>query len=110
MAAEESFHLIPDIAAYAALVTGGGVARDLARRSVLVESQAKLNASHPPPSRRGTGPAVRTGRLRSSITWQLGRDELGLYSDIGSNVVYAYRVEVDYDRPYLRPALNAARI
>jgi hypothetical protein len=106
----EGFTLVPDIAGYAALVTGFGVARDLARRSIAVESQAKLNASHPRPSVRGSGPAVRSGRLRSSIAWQLGRDELGLYSDVGSNVVYAYRVEVDYDRPYLKPALNAARI
>jgi hypothetical protein len=108
--AVESFYLVPDIAGYAALLSGSGVARDLARRSILVESQAKLNASHTRPSVRGSGPAVRSGRLRSSITWRLGRDELGLYSDVGSNVIYAYRVEVDFDRPYLRPALNAARI
>jgi HK97 gp10 family phage protein len=91
----------------------GPVARDLGRRALRVEIQAKLNASHPPPSQPGTGPAVRTGRLRSSITWQLGRDGLGLYADIGSSVAYARFVEVGTDRmaarPYLRPALNAGR-
>lgn len=87
----------------------GPVARDVARRAIRVESQAKLNASHSAPSVRGSGPAVRTGRLRSSITWVLGRDSEGIYADIGSNVIYARVVEVDYDRPYLKPALVAAR-
>jgi hypothetical protein len=86
----------------------GPVGVDLARRAIRVESQAKLNASHPAPSVRGSGPAVRTGRLRSSITWALGVDARGLYAAIGSNVIYAYSVEVTYDRPYLRPALSAA--
>lgn len=87
----------------------GAVGRDLARRAVRVESAAKINASHPAPSVRGSGPAVRTGRLRASISWRLGEDALGLYAAIGSNVIYARRVEVDYDRPYLEPALEAAR-
>jgi len=85
----------------------GPVARDLARRAIRVESQAKLNASGRP------GPNVRTGRLRSSITWNLGRDEQGVYADVGSNVEYAAYVELGTDRappyPYLRPALSAAR-
>lgn len=86
----------------------GPVGVDLARRAIRVESQAKLNASHPAPSVPGSGPAVRSGRLRSSITSSLGLDERGLYAAIGSNVVYAYPVEVTYNRPYLRPALAAA--
>lgn len=86
----------------------GPVARDLGRRAIRVEAQAKLNASHPAPSVRGSGPAVQSGRLRSSITWEIGRDEIGLFARVGSNVVYAYAVEVTYDRPYLRPALSAA--
>lgn len=102
---------VPYPAGLAHLLTGhdGAVARDLARRAIRVETQAKLNASHPAPSVRGSGPAVRTGRLRSSIHWVLGRDEIGLFADIGSAVVYARVVEIDYDRPYLRPALSAAR-
>lgn len=87
----------------------GLVAQDLARRAIRVTTQAKINASHPRPSVRGSGPAVRSGRLRASIAWQLGEDALGLYADVGSNVIYARRVEVDYDRPYLVPALAAAR-
>jgi hypothetical protein len=106
----DQVRLISNASAYSALVNGGSVARDLIRRAIAVESAAKINASHPRPSVRGAGPAVRSGRLRGSITHRLGRDELGIFIDVGTNVVYAYRVEVDYDRPYLKPALNAARI
>jgi hypothetical protein len=88
--------------------TTGPIALDLSRRAIRVESQAKLNASHPAPSVRGSGPAVRSGRLRSSIAWSLATDALGLYAQIGTTVIYSYRVEVEYDRPYLRPALSAA--
>lgn len=101
------------------------VGRDLARRAVQVESAAKINASGRP------GPNVITGRLRSSISWRFGEDELGLYVDIGTNVYYAPYVELGHpntahfypkadgtigfvsDRPtkaysFLRPALAAA--
>lgn len=78
----------------------GPVARDLQRRGLRVESQAKINASGRP------GPNVITGRLRSSIHTELGVDEQGLYARVGSNVVYAGYVENLY--PYLRPALSAA--
>jgi len=77
----------------------GPVARDLGRRAVRVESQAKQNASGRP------GPNVITGRLRSSITWEFGHDQIGLYVDIGTNVEYAKHVEDLY--PYLEPALSA---
>lgn len=82
-------------------------ARDLAQRAIRVETAAKVNASGRP------GPRVRTGRLRSSISWRLGQDALGIYADIGSNVEYAGYVEYGTDRapafPYLKPALEAAR-
>jgi hypothetical protein len=55
----------------------GPVARDLVKRAIRVEAAAKMNASHSPPSIPGEGPAVRTGRLRGSITWRLGEDVLG---------------------------------
>jgi len=77
----------------------GPIGRDLARRGVQGESAAKQNASGRP------GPNVQTGRLRSSITWQLGRDGLSQYVDVGSNVEYARHVEDRY--PYLKPALRA---
>lgn len=90
----------------------GAVGRDLARRAILVESQAKLNASHSKPSVPGSGPAVQTGRLRASITWELGRDSDGLFADIGTNVEYAIYLEQGTDRmgarPFLKPALSAA--
>lgn len=86
----------------------GPVGQDLARRAVNVESQAKLNASGRP------GPRVRTGRLRSSITWELRQEPTGLVARIGTNVHYALPLEqglrngVRY--PFLGPALPAAAI
>lgn len=86
----------------------GPIAGDLVRRAILVELSAKQHASGRP------GPMVRTGRLRSSITWRLGSDVNGIYADIGTNVEYAAYVELGTSRapayPYLRPALEAARI
>lgn len=83
----------------------GPVARMLVRAAIKVESQAKINASGRP------GPRVRTGRLRSSITYRIGSDASGLFALIGSNVEYAGYVELGTDKappfPYLRPALSA---
>lgn len=78
------------------------VGADLARKANNVEAQAKQNASGRP------GPNVITGRLRGSITWRLGVDELGLYADVGTAVEYAPYVERLY--PFLEPALPAARL
>lgn len=84
----------------------GPVGKDLAGRALRVESSAKLHASGRP------GPNVQTGRLRSSITWAMSRDGLGLYADIGTAVEYAKYVEEGSDRapayPFLKPALAAA--
>lgn len=113
----------------------GAVARDLLRRALNVETQAKLNATG-----QNGGPRVQTGRLRASIHSQLGQDSQGLVARIGSNVEYARYVEEGTEphrivprdkkalfwpgadhpvlavnhpgtraRPYLRPALAAAR-
>lgn len=91
----------------------GPVTRDLARRAIRVESAAKRNASQPPPSQPGHGPSVRTGRLRGSITWRIGQDGESPYADIGTAVFYAPFVELGTSRmqarPFLRPALEAAR-
>lgn len=55
---------------------------------------------------------VDTGRLRSSIAEELGRDGQGLVERIGTNVEYAPHVEFGTRRmraqPFLRPALDAA--
>lgn len=91
----------------------GPVMRDLIKRGIRVEAAAKRNASQPPPSVPGHGPAVRTGRLRGSITWRPGLDAISPYVDVGSAVVYAPYVELGTSRmqarPFLRPALEAAR-
>jgi hypothetical protein len=101
--------VIYDQAALHALLQGpnGPVARDLARRAVAVESQAKINATQRP------GPRVDTGRLRSSISWRLGEDAQGLYADIGTGVPYGRILELGLTRngaryPFLGPALEAA--
>jgi phage gpG-like protein len=87
----------------------GPVARDLARRAIRIEAAAKGFASG-----HNGGPHVRTNRLRSSITWTIGDDVVGLYADIGTNVEYAAYVELGTSRakpyPYLRPALPAGII
>lgn len=52
---------------------------------------------------------VDTGRLRASITSEVGKDSDGLYAVVGSDVEYAGYVEFGTSRnaaqPYLRPAL-----
>ena len=91
----------------------GPVVRDLSLRAIRVETAAKQNASHPPPSVPGSGPAVRTGRLRSSISWRIEQDAGGVYAIVGSAVEYAGFVELGTDRqaprPFLYPAMAAAR-
>lgn len=85
----------------------GAVFKDLTKRAIRVESSAKQHATGRP------GPNVRTGRLRSSITWKPGADGTGPYVDVGSNVEYAPYVELGTSRapayPFLRPGLEAAR-
>lgn len=60
----------------------GPVARDLIRRGIKVESAAKRRISASPKR-------VNTGRLRSSITHQLGHNGLTLVMRVGTNVFYA---------------------
>lgn len=94
--------IVFDQAALARLLESedGPVGADLARRCVKVDRQAKQGAP------------VDTGRLRSSITWRLGRDSQGLLGIVGTNVTYAPYVEFGTSRtgaqPFLRPALQAA--
>ncbi len=93
----------------------GPVARDVIRRAVQVETAAKQSMGQvAPPSAPGRPPAVRTGRLRGSITWRLGVDLLGPYADIGTAVIYGRYLELGTayiaPRPFLTPALHAAWI
>lgn len=85
------------------LLTGptGPVAKDLARRAIKVDRTAKQLCPY------------LSGRLRSSINWQLGTDNRGLFATIGTDVHYAPYVELGTSRmaaqPFLRPALQAAK-
>lgn len=91
----------------------GPVFRYLAEQAVRVETQAKLNATGIPVeganNPAGRGPRVRTGRLRSSITWHPGRDANGPYVDIGTPVIYGRYLETGLRNgatyPFLRPAI-----
>jgi len=89
----------------------GEVARDLLRRGIRIETAAKLNATGREYGDGTRGPRVRTGRLRTSIAHELGRDFAGLYVDVGTNVVYGRYLELGTDRmrpyPFLLPALAA---
>lgn len=89
----------------------GDVARDLLKRGAAIETQAKLNATGREYGDGSRGPRVRTGRLRSSITHQLGADGQGLFVDVGTNVVYGRYLELGTPRmrpyPFLVPALPA---
>ena len=96
----------------------GPVAKDLTRRAINVESQAKINASGNPVdganNPEGRGPNVQTGRLRSSITHELVERDDTLVARIGTNVEYALPLETGLANgntyPFLVPALEAARL
>jgi len=95
----------------------GGLARDLGRRAIRVQNAAKLNATgrtvegaNNPGNR---GPRVDTGRLRSSIAFEVTRDGEGIVARVGTNVEYGFYLETGLRNgatyPFLRPALPAAR-
>lgn len=93
----------------------GPVAELLGQKAIRVQNDAKLNATgravaganNP----QGRGPRVDTGRLRGSISWQIGQDGVGLFADVGTNVPYGYWLETGLrdgrTYPFLRPALAA---
>lgn len=92
-----------DQAALAELFTSpsGEVAKDLQRRALQVDRAAKRLCP------------VDTGRLRSSITNEIGQDGEGLVAVVGTNVEYAPYIELGTSRmdaqPFLLPALEAAQ-
>ncbi len=76
-----------------------------------------LNPSVPP-----NPPHVLTGRLRQSIAWEVVAGENEVVGRVGTNVVYARRLELGFvgtdkagrninqePRPYLRPSLEENR-
>jgi len=95
----------------------GPVGVFLAAAGIRVESQAKVNATGDRHNPDRIGPAVRSGRLRSSIFWHLERgaenaEGSTLRCQITCPVSYAGYVETGTSRarpyPFLRPALSAA--
>jgi HK97 gp10 family phage protein len=92
-----------DRAALDALLKGpsGPVAKDIQRRALQVDAAAK-----------GFAP-VDTGRLRSSITNEMGVDGQGVFARIGTDVEYAiyqeFGTRFQAGTPFLRPALDAAQ-
>lgn len=79
----------------------GPVGKELVRRALRVHRRAKQLAP------------VDTGRLRSSVEYEVGRDSRGLVARIGTDVHYAIYLEFGTrrmtPRAFLRPALDAAR-
>lgn len=67
----------------------GPVGRDLVVKAQRVTQDAKRRC---PVSPSGSGDHS-SGHLRSSIDWDLSRDEEGLHADIGTTVDYALYVE-----------------
>lgn len=71
------------------------------------------------PSREGEPPHVLTGRLRQSITYEVESRRYSVHGRVGTNVVYARRLELGFtgtdsrgrryhqgQRPFLRPAIQ----
>ncbi len=75
----------------------GPVYRDLVRRCIRVQNQAKLNASGRP------GPRVDTGRLRASITYRVASSPGGIIGEVGTAVEYARFVEYGTQAHVIRP-------
>ena len=97
----------------------GALFQWLYQGALRVESQAKLNATGIPvdgaSNPEGRGPRVQTGRLRSSITIEPGKNDQGPYVDIGTPVFYGQFLERGwvtsrgnwFRYPFLEPALVA---
>lgn len=83
-----------------------------------IERQAKINASSgrhaagtPTPATPGSGPAIITGTLRRSIHVD-GPRPLGLgtwQAKTGPSAIYGRRVELEFNYPYMGPALRFVR-
>lgn len=97
-----SARLVLDQAGLDELFSGpdSAVGKFVARKTIQVNRGAKHRAP------------VDTGRLRSSITWEIGQDGTTIVGRVGTNVHYAPYLELGTRRmrarPFLRPALAAA--
>lgn len=95
---------------------------DIATRNVVlkgaaaIEREAKIRATAggrhqrntPTPAVQGDGPALITGTLRRSIhTRGPYRKGIGTWEAmVGPSEIYGRRVELEYDYPYMRPAVE----
>ena len=94
----------------------GPVGRDLERRLINCVNLAKVYATGAPTAlatnREGRGPRVRTGRLRSSLAYEITSEAVGLVGRFGTNVFYGFFLETGLrdgsTYPFLRPAIPAA--
>lgn len=94
----------------------GPVGRDLERRLINCVNLAKVyatGASTPlATNAEGRGPRVRTGRLRSSIAYDITHEAGGLVGRYGTAVEYGRYLETGLRNgvtyPFLRPAISAA--
>lgn len=91
------FRLLQGNIDYLLSSTTGPVGQEIQRRTIKGETQSKRLAPW------------KTGRLRSSITHEVSRDDRGLYGRWGTNVEYALFQEFGTRHmpahPFLRPAL-----
>lgn len=101
----------------------GPVGKALSRVAIKVERRAKQLASTPGTGRRygrhrasapGNPPAPDTGRLRASISREVGKVGTVLVARVGTDVAYGRYLELGTSRmaarPFLRPALDAGRV
>lgn len=94
----------------------GPIGRDLERRLINCVNLAKVYATGAPTplatNREGRGPRVRTGRLRSSIAYEIVSGGVGLIGRYGTNVSYGFWLETGLRNgvtyPFLVPAIPAA--
>lgn len=94
----------------------GPIGRDLERRLIACVNLAKVYATGAPTplatNQHGRGPRVRTGRLRSSIAYEITSEGAGLVGRYGTNVYYGLFLETGLRNgvtyPFLVPAIPAA--
>jgi len=89
---------------------GDSVKKALTKAAITVQNQAKLNATGRP------GPNVQTGRLRSSISYEIDASPIPEFARVKSDVIYAAPVEFGSSRwtsgvsyPFLNPALEQSK-
>lgn len=89
--------------------------RRITAAAIVVRDAAKasLSTAGPPASAPGQPPHLRTGRLKTSIAYEVTESSRGVEARVGTNVQYALHLELGTSRmaarPFLRPALANSR-